>query len=224
MQAMPQEVVAHSNGIARVLGPARYARDVDLTAEPMKTLIATMAQRHIVSDPTLVVVEGLLVPGKGELAPSYRPYQAALPATVEREYRQGALAVPSDLTPEDFRRAFVKLRDLVGAMHRAGVPVVAGTDGSGLELVRELELYVDAGFTPAEALASATAVPAHVLGVDARTGSIASGKAADLALVKGDPSHRIGDLRQTSMVMMDGQLLDVAALRQAGGLKAAPAQ
>jgi imidazolonepropionase-like amidohydrolase len=223
MQAMPPEVVAHSNGIARVLGPARYAKDVDLAAEPMKTLIATMAQRHIVSDPTLVVVEGLLVPGKGELAPSYRPYQGALPAVIERGYRQGALAVPSDLTQEDFRRAFVKLRDLVGAMHRAGVPIVAGTDGSGLELVRELELYVDAGFTPAEALASATVVPARVMGVAARTGTIAAGQAADLALVKGDPSQRIGDLRHTSLVMVDGELLDPAALRAAGGLAAGAA-
>ena len=220
MQAMPEEVVAHSNGIARVLGPARYAKDVDLSGEPMRTLIATMAQRHIVSDPTLVVVEGLLIPGKGELAPAYRPYQGALPAAIERGYRQGALAAPGDLTPEDFRRAFARLRDLVGAMHRAGVPIVAGTDGSGLELVRELELYVDAGFTAEEALASATLVPARVLGVDERTGSIAVGKAADLALVHGDPSQRIGDLRHTRMVMMDGDLIDTAALRAAGGLGA----
>jgi imidazolonepropionase-like amidohydrolase len=101
------------------------------------------------------------------------------------------------------------------------VPIVAGTDGSGLELVRELELYVDAGFTTEEALASATLVPARVMGVDARTGSISVGKTADLALVQGDPSQRIGDLRHTRMVMMDGELIDTAALRAAGGLGAA---
>ena len=51
-------------------------------------------------------------------------------------------------------------------MHRSGITIVAGADGSGLELVRELELYVNAGFTPEEALASATIVPARMYGVD----------------------------------------------------------
>ena len=49
MQAMPQSVVDHSNGIERLSGPGRYAKDVDLNAEPMKSLIATMAQRKIAS-------------------------------------------------------------------------------------------------------------------------------------------------------------------------------
>ena len=66
-----------------------------------------------------------------------------------------------------------------------------------MELARELELYVHAGFTPAEALASATRAPAHLVGADTHTGSIAVGKAADLVLVDGDPSTNIGDLRHT---------------------------
>jgi len=107
-------------------------------------------------------------------------------------------------------------------MHKAGVPIVAGTDGSGLELVRELELYVDAGFTPAEALASATMVPAHLVGAGDKTGSIAVGKNADLVLIDGDPSRRIGDLRQTSMVMMDGKTMDADALRTASGISGRP--
>ena len=61
-------------------------------------------------------------------------------------------------------------------MHQAGVPIVAGTDGSGIELVRELEIYVEAGMTPAEALATATIAPARLVGADKTTGSIAVGK------------------------------------------------
>ncbi|MFL6845131.1 MAG: amidohydrolase family protein [Allosphingosinicella sp.] len=91
-----------------------------------------------------------------------------------------------------------------------------------MELVRELELYVDAGFTPAEALAAATIAPAHLVGVDGTTGSIAVGKAADLVLVDGDPSKRIGDLRHTKVVMMDGKLMDADALRAAGGFAGVP--
>jgi imidazolonepropionase-like amidohydrolase len=99
---------------------------------------------------------------------------------------------------------------------------VAGTDGSGMELVRELELYVAAGFSPSEALASATSAPAHLVGADARTGSIAVGKSADLVLVEGDPSRNVGDLRHTRIVMMDGKLMDADALRAAGGFGGRP--
>lgn len=91
-----------------------------------------------------------------------------------------------------------------------------------MELVRELELYVAAGFTPSEALASATLAPAHLVGADARTGSIVVGKRADLVLVEGDPSRNIGDLRHTRIVMMDGKLMDADALRAAGGFAGRP--
>jgi imidazolonepropionase-like amidohydrolase len=218
MQAMPQSVVDHSNGIERMSGPGRYAKDVDLQAEPMKSLIATMAQRKIVSDPTLVVVETLLVPNNGDLSGSYAPYTGTLPPAMERGFRQGGLVVPPDLTRADLRASFTKMCALVEAMHQAGVPIVAGTDGTGLELVHELELYVQAGFSPEDALASATIVPSRLVGADNTTGSIAVGKAADLVLVEGDPAHHIGDLRQTRMILMDGKVLDADALRTASGI------
>jgi imidazolonepropionase-like amidohydrolase len=222
MQAMPDSVVNKSNTIARMAGPGRYAKDVDLNAEPMKSLIATMAQRHITVDPTLVVVESLLMPENGDLGAAYAPYVGTLPPAVERGFRQGGLEVPPDLTRADYRKSFAKMEALVGALHKAGVPIVAGTDGSGIELVRELELYVDAGFTPAEALNAATLAPARLQGVDAKTGSITVGKAADLVLVDGDPSQHIGDLRHTRVVMMDGGVMNADALRAAGGFAGRP--
>ena len=222
MQAMPESVVTKSNGLARVEGPARYAKNVDLNADPMKSLIATMAQRKITSDPTLNVVEGLYVPENGDLSPAYEPYVGTLPPAVERQFRAGGLVVPPDLTRADYRASFTKLSALVVAMHTAEVPIVAGTDGSGMELVRELELYVNAGFSPAEALASATIVPAHLVGADGKTGSISVGKNADLVLVEGDPSSHIGDLRQTRVVMMDGKFMDADALRTVSGFSGRP--
>jgi imidazolonepropionase-like amidohydrolase len=223
MQAMPDSVVAVSNGIQRFQGPGRYAKDVDLDGEAIRTLIATMARKKTVADPTLVVAESLFVPENGDLSPAYAPFVGTLPPATERGFRQGGFAVPEGLTRADWRASYRKLAGLVGAMHKAGVPVVAGTDGSGMELVRELELYVqDAGFTPAEALAAATIVPARLVGADGRTGSIAVGKAADLVLVGGDPSRRIGDLRHTELVMMDGKLMDANELRAAGGFAGRP--
>lgn len=223
MQAMPDSVVKVSNGMARFEGPGRYAKDINLDQEPMKSLIATMAAKKITSDPTLVVAESLYVPENGDLSPAYAPFVGTLPPAVERGFRQGGFAVPQGLTRADYRASFAKLQALVAAMHKAGVPIVAGTDGSGLELVRELELYVQAGFTPAEALASATLAPARLVGVDQRTGSIQTGKVADLVLVEGNPAQNIGDLRHTDVVMMGGKLMDANALRSEGGISRRPA-
>jgi imidazolonepropionase-like amidohydrolase len=222
MEAMPKDVVNTSNGMNRFEGPGRYAKTMDLNADPMKSLIATMAKRGIVSDPTLVVVEGIFVPEYGDLSPAFAPYLGTLPPATERGFREGGFTVPKDLTRADYRKSFDKMLALVGAMHKAGVPIVAGTDSSGLELVHELELYVRAGFTPEEALAAATLVPARLVGAEHRTGSITVGKAADLLLVEGNPSQRIGDLRNTRLVMMDGKLMDADALRTAAGFSGRP--
>jgi imidazolonepropionase-like amidohydrolase len=145
-----------------------------------------------------------------------------MPPTTERGFRTGGFAVPKDLTRADYRASWAKMVALLKRVHDAGVPIVAGTDGSGLEIVRELEIYVQAGFSPAEALAAATIVPARLVGQEAKSGSIKVGKAADLALIEGDPSARIGELRQTRMVMLDGKLLDADALRSAAGFSGRP--
>ncbi|HKB11532.1 MAG TPA: amidohydrolase family protein [Vicinamibacterales bacterium] len=222
MQAMPESVINASNGIMRFEGPGRYAKDVNLEGQAIKAMIGTMASRHIYSDPTMVAFEGLYVPENGDLSPSYAPFVGTLPPATERGFKNGGFAVPKDLTRADYRASWAKMVDLLGRMHKAGVPIVAGTDGAGIEIVHELEIYVQAGFTPSEALAAATIVPARLVGHDKRTGSITVGKVADLALVDGDPSTRIGDLRQTRVVMLDGKLLDADALRTAAGFSGRP--
>src|SRR5438552_1347543 len=73
MQAMPDDVIKIDNGIMRFEGPGRYARKVDLDAEPMKTIVATMAAKKIYSDPTMVAFEGLHVQEDGDLFPAYSP-------------------------------------------------------------------------------------------------------------------------------------------------------
>jgi len=222
MQAVPDSVIAVSNGIARFEGPGRFAKDLAVDAGVMRTLISTMAAKHIVSDPTMVAFESLYFPENGDLSPSYAPFVGTLPPATERNFRQGGFAVPKDLTRADYRASWAKMVQLLGAMHRAGVPIVAGTDGSGIELVHELEIYVEAGFTPASALAAATIAPARLVGVDQRTGSIAVGKEADLLLVDGDPEKTIGDLRHVDQVMSDGVLMDGDALRKEAGYLGKP--
>jgi imidazolonepropionase-like amidohydrolase len=170
----------------------------------------------------MVAFEGLYVPENGDLSPAYAPFVGTLPPSTERGFRTGGFAVPKDLTRADYRASWAKLVALLGKMKNAGVPIVAGTDGAGIELVHELEIYVEAGFSPAEAIAAATIVPARLVGQDKHTGSIKQGKTADLVLVDGDPSKRIGDLRRTRLIMLEGKLLDADALRTAAGFSGRP--
>ena len=101
MEAMPDEVVAKSNGLMRMLGPGKYFKDVDLNAEPMKSLIATMAARKIAVDPTLVVVESVLTAEAGKVGAPYTAYVGTLPPTTERGFKSGPLPLPDGTTRED---------------------------------------------------------------------------------------------------------------------------
>jgi hypothetical protein len=222
MQAMPQEVVDEANTTMRMLGPGKYFKDVDLDAEPMKTVIATMARKHIVLDPTLVVVEGVLLANAGTPAPAYAPFMGTVPATVERGFKSGHIPYLPGMTRADAQASVDHMGQYVAKLFHSGVPIVAGTDGYGYELVRELELYVKGGLTPAEALATATINPARNVKAANRTGSIAVGKEADLLLVDGDPEKKIGDLRHVDQVMSDGYLMDGNALRTTAGYTGMP--
>jgi imidazolonepropionase-like amidohydrolase len=117
-----------------------------------------------------------------------------------------AEAVAKDLALE---RAFV----------RAGGVLLAGADPTGIGGVlagladqREVELLVEAGFTPIEALRIASWNGAHFLGEDAKIGTIAPGKQADLVVVRGDPTAKIEDIENVELVFKDGVGYDPARL------------
>nr|WP_294847921.1 amidohydrolase family protein [uncultured Sphingomonas sp.] len=222
MQAMPQDVVDKANTAARLEGPAKYGKDVDLDSPAMKAFYAELAKRKTIVDPTLVVWEALMTSDGSAIPPSYAPFADAAPPSVVRGWKISGYPLFGDLTREDFRKSFAKMADLVGRLHKAGVRVVAGTDGYGLELVRELELYQKAGLTNAEAIQTATIIPARMTGMDKTTGSITRGKDADMILVDGDVSNDMGALRRIVTVFNDGYRLDAEALREASGLNGMP--
>jgi imidazolonepropionase-like amidohydrolase len=114
-------------------------------------------------------------------------------------------------------------RDLkmVGAMHHAGVPFLAGTDAApgvyimpGFSLHDELANFVEAGFTPMEALQTATSNTAKFLGKEAELGSIETGKIADLVLLSANPLEDIRNTQKIKAVIANGRLFDRAALDQ----------
>ena len=222
MQAMPDDVVAKSNTIARVMGTAKYAAGVDLHSPAMTAYLDELAARHIAVDPTLVVLESTLWPNAGEYPPSVAPYASTLPPQFARSYLQSGMAPTPDVPRSLMRASVTKMLELVKELDRRHVTIVAGTDGNGFELIHELELYVQAGMTPAEALSTATIQPAQLFGVGKVTGSLTKGKLAELALIDGDPEKNIGDLRQVELVMRDGKMMDAQALRSAIGISGPP--
>lgn len=222
MQAMPDSVINESNGLQRFYGPGRYAADVDLTSPEMVAYLDELARRGTVVDPTLAVFEGGYTQDRGQIAPAYAPFVGTIPPSFERYFKSGGFKPTPEVSRETMRRSFRKLLDLTAELHRRGVPIVAGTDGAGIELVRDIELYVEAGMTPAEALATATIVPARAFGLGDETGSITVGKRAELVLVQGDPSRRIGDLRHVETVVMGDKLIQASDLRSAIGITGMP--
>lgn len=223
MEAMPKDVIDKANTRQRMEGPARYFKDVDLNGPLMTGFVADLAKRKTIVDPTIVIFEGFLTQDGGKPHPAYAPYMGIISPVIERSvFTSGGYPLVEGLTRDDYRKSYAKMVELVGKLHKAGVPIVAGTDGWGIELIRELEIYQQAGFTPAQALQSATILPARIVGADKRTGSIAVGKEADMVLIDGDPSTELGALRRVVTVVSDGYVMDGDALREAAGYSGRP--
>lgn len=139
------------------------------------------------------------------------PRHAFIP---ELERRGIVLRFAKRLQDPKFKVALSNIQAFVRAFAEAGGTILAGSDSSfsthGLELHRELQLLVDAGLTPMQALQSATRNPARVLRKGSELGTIEPGKLADLLIVTADPLAAITNLRKIETVIRNGQILDTA--------------
>lgn len=182
-----------------------------------ETLIAALRRRKTVVDPTLALYELLS-------RPLNQPIDAFEPGIrkVARELETplGGFGSSPEFAAQR-RRQFDDEVALVGRLHRAGIPVVAGTDQSvpGHSLHRELELYVRAGFSPLEALQAATIVPARAMKTESDSGTIEPGKRGDLIVLDGNPLDDIHNTRRIHRVITGGRVFDPAPLWQSVGFR-----
>jgi imidazolonepropionase-like amidohydrolase len=189
---------------------------LDLNSAPVQAMIHDLVERHVAVTSTLPVFEPM-VPGRPPLDP--RVLEALLPeaqvdylANRVRSGSNAALAATGATVFKkelDFERMFV----------RAGGTLLAGEDptGGGGILAgygdqREVELLVEAGFTPLEALKISSENGAEFLGQADRLGTVAAGKVADLAVIHGDPQQNIADIEKVEIVFKDGIGYDSAKL------------
>lgn len=188
---------------------------MDPNSAEAKDLIATLANHHVAITSTLPVFEGD-VPGRPPLrqaildamSPQAREayFYARSKEANYRGSRDGAALLKRDM---DLERAFAA----AGGLLLAG-PDPTGDGGvvPGFGDQREIELLVEAGFSPVEAIKVATLNGAIYLGRDKQIGSIAVGKNADLVVMKGDPSKQVSDVENVEIVFKDGVGYDPAKL------------
>ena len=177
---------------------------LDPASPAFQQLVKTLVDRKVALTSTLTVFE-TFTPGR-PMPPGVEVLMPDLKTQYEQTY-----ARTSKNENSAYRTLFPKMMQLERAFARAGGMLVAGTDPTGSGGVipgysnqRQLELLVEAGFTPLEAISIGTLNGAKYLGRDARVGSIAVGKQADLVLVTGNPAERIEDVRKVDTVFRQG--------------------
>ena len=184
----------------------------DPGGDAVRSLFATLISHRVALTSTLTVFE-TLTPGR-PLPPGLEVLDPQAREQFEQRY-----AATQKNAASAFTSLFPKARALELAFVRAGGTLLVGTDPTGGGGVipgyanqRALELLVESGFTPLEAIQIGTLNGARYLGRAARVGSIAVGKQADLVVVNGDPSARIEDIRRVELVFKQGVGYDPAKL------------
>jgi imidazolonepropionase-like amidohydrolase len=201
----------------------RYDVEAEDSYDPARAavLFATLVKNGNWVVPTLTVLQSHAVLRTKD--PAADPRLRWLPFSLASRWGTRRTATLQKLGPADFenyQHALRKGLELVGALHRAGCHLLAGTDTGALDcypgssLHDELELLVQAGLTPLQALQTATSNVAQYLGRQDDLGTIERGKLADLVLLDADPLADIRNVRKVCAVVINGKLLQRADLNK----------
>jgi imidazolonepropionase-like amidohydrolase len=191
--------------------------NTSFSLEACAPLLQRFVRDHTWQVPTLTALRGTWYaldsafthdPRRAYMAAADTAWWQGLARRRAQVFRPGDLVLAKEL--------FAHYEQIVGAMHRAGVGVLAGTDVSnpwlywGFSLHDELANLVESGFTPMEALQAATIEPARFLGATDSLGTLERGKVADMVLLDADPLADIHNTQRISAVVVRGQLIDSA--------------
>jgi imidazolonepropionase-like amidohydrolase len=216
---LKQEAPEQSHG--RIV---QWQRELLDSYSPAKAaaLIAKFKEKEVWQTPTLILLKNDAFPTLENPDASDARTKLIPPRTFDI-WKKSRSAQMQTLSPQDFELHAQLLRksmDLVAEMQKAGVHILAGTDspapyvfpGSGLH--DELQLLVESGLTPFEALQSATKSPAEFVHTAKDSGTIEKGKFADLVLLDANPLDNIRNTCKIHAVILRGKLLDRSALDQ----------
>ena len=196
-------------------GPTAANEALGVEGDSITSLIAELVKRKVAITSTLAVFE-TLTPGR----PPITEATLAAMAPHTREYVMTRRTAVDQMPPASPRaRMFAMEMQFERAFARAGGLLLAGTDPTAYGAAvagygdwRQLELLVEAGFTPLEAISIATRNGATYLGRLNQVGTLATGKVADLLLINGNPAANISDIAKLETVFKDGVAFDSAKL------------
>lgn len=190
-------------------------RSVNFEDSTSVAAVKFIKDHHTVIDPTLGVFEMLFRSNKEDIT-NVEPAFYTLPAPYQVIFKNTGMEPANATKLAPAWQSFVKC---VKVLYDAGVPIIAGTDQDfpGYSLDRELELYVQAGLTPIQAIQTATITPASVMKMDKETGSVQEGKHADIIIIDGDPLNNIRDIRKVTTVIKSGKIYDPVAMHRLVG-------
>lgn len=193
--------------------------DLDLNSAPVQKTLDLMAKNKVAMDPTLAIHELLLLSRNGETQARTLDYIENMPASVQRDAKMAMASIANDTEDKAYRGAYDKIVETLKMMKARGILILPGTDlGGAFNLHRELELYQQLGYTPAELLKLGSYDMAQYLGQKDR-GAIEPGMLADFFLIPNDPTIDLKTLKKISMVSCGGVLYFPSEIYPEFGIK-----
>ncbi|MES2058060.1 MAG: amidohydrolase family protein [Pseudomonadota bacterium] len=192
---------------------------LDLRSERVQRTVRAMKQKGIALDTTAVILEQLMLSRAGAVPPGQEDFLSHMPIGFQRYRKRSFVTLKDSAEDEAYHAGFAKILEVIAMLHRQGIRLLPGTDDTtGFSVQREVELYVKAGMTPAEALRAATLGSEEYFGRTDRLGTIARGKLADMVLVPGDPTRDITAIKRPRLVMKGGAIYFPAEIYTALGI------
>jgi hypothetical protein len=193
--------------------------EINVNSLEVNETLDLMTNSNVAIDPTLAIHESLMLSRNGETQPSMLDYIENMPANTQRSAKVARANIADEEEDRAYRLAFDKIVETLKTIKSRGILIVPGTDmGGGFHLHRELELYLQLGYTPAELLKLASYDMAQYLG-HADRGILEPGMLADFFLVPDDPTQDIKAIKTISMVSRGGVIYFPSEIYPSFGIK-----
>ncbi len=193
--------------------------DLDLNSAPVQKTLDLMEKNKVAMDPTLAIHELLLLSRNGETQAGTLDYIDNMPASEQRDAKEAMASIANEDEDKAYRVAYDKIIATLKLMKERGILILPGTDlGGAFTLHRELELYQQLGYTPAELLKLGSYDMAQYLGQKDR-GAIEPGMLADFFLIPNDPTKDLKAIKKIAMVSRGGVLYFPSEIYPEFGIK-----
>jgi hypothetical protein len=212
------DMVNHVQYVFSVMKKNKKDFSIDLSDSANLAILNYIRIHHVVIDPTLGVFELAFRSLKDSIT-DIEPAFSTLPEPMKPLFINTGTSDSNQI-----KRGKIIMKDfkeITGALYKNNITIVAGTDMGfpGYSVFRELELYVECGLTPMQAIQTATITPAKVMKEGDITGSVEVGKRADIIIVGGDPLQNIRNIRKVETVIKDGNIYQPDALHHLAGFQ-----